>query len=102
MKSSSNPADRARKSYSTVLQRLQTPGTQTAIAAAMGVSESTISRMKTEQLEHLCLLLAHAGLKIVSIEKVCVDAEMYAALSCIASRAMADEETSRKLVWEDE
>lgn len=68
---SNTPPERARKAYLTVLQRLQEPGTATAVAAAMGVSESTVSRLKNEQMEVLCGMLAHLGLKVVPVEMQC-------------------------------
>lgn len=56
--------------HSMLLQRLQ--GDASSFAAAMGVSESTISRLKNEHAESLCTLMAHAGLKIVDQERTCV------------------------------
>ena len=99
---SATPTERARKTHSTVLQRMQEPGIQAAIAAAQGVSESTISRIKSDKLEDAILLLMHLGFKVVPEGKVCVDRSMYEALTTIASKAMADGAISRKLVWEDE
>jgi len=100
---STTPVERARKISSTVLQRVQRDASQIAIAAAIGVSESTVSRMLApDHLDKMSLLLAHAGLKVVPVERVCVDRQMYEAMSRIASRAMADEETAQRLVWEDE
>lgn len=56
--------------YSILLHRMQ--GSASSIAAAMGVSESTISRLKTEHAETLCQIMAHAGLKIVDVSRTCV------------------------------
>ena len=67
---SQTPDERARKMYSILLQRMQ--GSASAIAAAMGVSESTVSRLKTEHAETLCQIMAHAGLKIVDVTRTCV------------------------------
>ncbi len=85
---------------SMVLQRLQAPGTQTAIAAAMCVSESTVSRAKTEHLETLCQILAHAGLKIVPTEAKCFPADKVEALLTLARSHLASMETHESLVWE--
>lgn len=85
-----------------ILKRLQESGSQTVLANAMGVSESTISRLKTEQLEQFALVIAHLGLKVVDIEKVCVDREAYESMTYIASKAMSDKDISKKLIWEDE
>ena len=69
----------------------------------MGVSESTVSRMLApDHLDKLALLLAHAGLKVVPVERICVDPQMYEAMTRIASKAMADTETAQRLVWGDE
>jgi hypothetical protein len=98
-----SPAERARKISALVLQRAQRDATQVALAAAMGVSESTVSRMLApESLDKLALMLAHVGLKVVPLERVCVDRQMFDAMSCIASRAMADEAVAQRLTWEDE
>ena len=94
------PVERARKMVQTVLQRLQEPGTGVAISSAMGISESTLSRLKNEHLEPLAQLLAHAGFKIVGAERVCVDPQTYEALTHIASKAMADVQMTRQLLWE--
>lgn len=100
--SSSTPPERARKITSTVLQATQRDATQVAIAAAMGVSESTVSRLLSDHLDKLALVLAHAGLKVVPTDHVCVNRESYQALSHIASKAMANREIARQLIWEGE
>lgn len=96
------PAERARKMQSAILRKLQESGSQVALATAMGVSETTISRFKSEQLEQFCLILAHLGMKSVDASKVCVDREAYESMTYIASKAMADKDISKKLIWEDE
>lgn len=99
---SDTPERRASKAVRLVLQRLAAPGTASAIAVAIGESEATVSRLKTEHLERLCRVLAHAGLKVVPAEKVCVDRETYESVARIAARAMADEPTVRRLMWDDD
>jgi hypothetical protein len=94
------PHERARKAHSVVLQALQAPGTQAAIAVAMGVSESTVSRFKTEQLEQLCLVLACAGLKVVPVEMQCFPADKLQALLTLAKDHLAAIERPDQLVWE--
>lgn len=93
-----NATERARRMQSIVLSRLQSNGLATSIAAATGMSEGTISRLKNEHLDNLCALLAHAGLKIVEAECTVVDAETYRAIAHIATKAMADPQVSRWLV----
>lgn len=41
-----NPQERSRKINSTILRAMQGDGKQAALAVSMGVSDSTISRMK--------------------------------------------------------
>lgn len=96
------PAERARKTVAMVLRRVQRDASQVAIAAAMGASESTVSRLLSEHLEKFALVLSHAGLKVVPVDRVCVDRGMYEAMTRIASRAMQDAETAQRLVWEEE
>lgn len=45
---------------------------QVAIAAAMGVSESTVSRLKNEELEECIQFLYHAGWKVVPQDHRCI------------------------------
>ena len=74
------PTEIARKSQTLILQALQTEKRQTQIAAAMDCSQSTISRLKNEHLENFCLMLAHAGLKVVESDAPVVDEEKLKAL----------------------
>jgi len=100
--SSLSASDRSRKYVSLVLQAMQEPGRQVAAATVMGMSESTVSRLKNEHLQHFALLLAHVGLKIVPADRVCVSRETYEAMTHIATRAMSNADVARQLVWEDE
>jgi hypothetical protein len=97
---SPTPIERARKATSVILRAMQDPGRQVAIATAMGVSESTVSRMKNDQLEQFCLLLAHAGLKVVPIEMQCFPADKVQALLTLARDHLAAIERPDQLVWE--
>ncbi len=94
------PAERARKSHSLALQRLAAVG-QNTVAGEIGVSPPTVSRWVSEDLERACLILATIGLKVVPIERFCVDPTMYRAIATIAAGAMSSPETMQKLVWED-
>lgn len=81
--SSLNPADRARKTVQVVLQALaSTPAA--SIAAASGLTESTISRLKNEHLHSLAVILSHAGLKVVPADKQCFDPEYVKAIQTLA------------------
>lgn len=96
----STPSERARKAYLTVLQRLQDNGKQTAVATAMGVSESTISRFKNEQLETLCGVLSHLGLKVVPVEMQCFAPERVQALLTLSKAHLESIQQADQLSWE--
>lgn len=96
---SSSPPEIARKGVQLALQRLQEAGKAGAVAAAMGVSDSTVSRLKTERLEECVLLLAHLGLKVVPTDFKCVNPEAYAFLTSTHERVMR---TAPELIWDVE
>lgn len=64
----------ARKSQSTILQRLASIG-QKPVADALGLSEATVSRMKSEAVESFTAFLAVLGLKVVAAEHRCFSPE---------------------------
>lgn len=96
---STTPAERARKAVQLVLQRLKEPGTAVAAAAAMGVSEATISRLKNDHMEQVLTLLAHLGLKVVPFTFKCVDRESYDFLVRSHTRVM---EKAPELIWDQD
>lgn len=98
---SPSPLERARKVESTILQALSSPGTQAAIAVVLGLSESTISRMKNDHLGTFCAVLAHAGLKVVPAAYRCVDPEKMAALSMLLDAALR-KQSPVDLMWDDD
>lgn len=75
---------------------------QHAIAAAIGASEATVSRIKNERLEECLALLYAAGFKVVSQEKVCVSAEALQFMRQVTARVLADEKRASELFLEDE
>lgn len=81
-----------------VLQRLA-ESTQVAMSAAMGVSESTINRIKAERLEEVLSLISHLGLKVVPADYKCVDSAAYAFLTSTHERVMRH---APQLIWEIE
>lgn len=97
-----DPRARARKAAALVLQRVQRETTQAAIAAAMGVSEATISRALSEHLERMMLILAHAGIKCVPAELKCYPADEIQALITLARVRMQQVDKPDKLLWDDE
>lgn len=85
-----------------VLQRLQEPGMGVALAATLGVSESTVSRMKTDHLEGVLAFLYAAGFKLVAQGKVCVDAAELNMLRKAYVRAVQNEQLAAQLFGGDE
>jgi len=79
------------------LQALQEPGKASSVATAMGVSDSTISRIKTERMEEVLVVLAHLGLKVVPAEYKCVQPEAHAFLTQTFERVQA---RAPHLIWE--
>lgn len=96
---SKSPAETARKGVQLALQRLQEPAKAGAIATAMGISESTVSRIKTERLEEVITALAHLGLKVVPADFKCVNPEAYAFLTSTHERVMRE---APQLIWDIE
>lgn len=80
-----------REFLSTVLQRLASVGQRT-VAEGLGVSESTVSRMKEGELERLCRMLALLGLRLVPAEAKCHPPEYIQALKALAKIGLAAEE----------
>lgn len=93
------PTERARKAYSNVLRATQEPGTQRNVAQVLGVSETTVSRIKTEKLEDAVTLLYHLGFKVVSQDMKCYPADYVTALHTMARMQMQHSPT---LDWESE
>ena len=94
------PTERARKITCIVLQRVQRNATQVAIAAAMGVSEATLSRLLSDHLDKFAGVLAHAGLKVVPVEVQCFQPDKVAALLTLARDHLSAIERPEQLMWE--
>lgn len=69
-----SPLEKARKALAPVLQVLKNDGKQGQIATAMGVSDSTMSRLVNDHMEAVIAILYHAGFKVVSQEMRCYPA----------------------------
>ncbi|PAT31861.1 hypothetical protein CLI92_09185 [Vandammella animalimorsus] len=80
---------------------MQEPGSQVAIAASLGVSESTISRIKNEKLADCLALLYAVGLKVVDQDAVCIQPEALAFMRLTALRALANDEAAQQFFGED-
>lgn len=81
------PSERARKIVQIVLQRLS-ESRQSEIAAALGVSEATISRVKNDQIELLARILAQAGLHVVPVEACVVEKKVLESINVLLSTAL--------------
>ena len=96
---SRTPAEKARKAFASVLQSMQEVGTQRNVAQVLGVSEATVSRIKTEKLEDAMTLLYHLGFKVVNNEMKCYPADYVQALHTMARMQM--QTTAPILDWDD-
>jgi AraC-like DNA-binding protein len=85
---SCTPAERSRKAHAMALQALQDPGSQRTVAQVLGVSESTVSRIKTEKLEDAITLLCHLGFKVVPVGMRCYPEDYVQALHTMAKLQM--------------
>lgn len=85
---SSTPSEKARKAFASVLQSMQEVGTQRNVAQVLGVSEATVSRIKTEKLEDAITLLYHLGFKVVGGEMKCYPEDYVQALHTMARMQM--------------
>jgi hypothetical protein len=99
---STPPAERARAAHAAVLRSMEEPGTGRNLAQVLGVSETTVSRTKTEKLEDAITLLYHLGFKVVEASRVCVARDRYEAMVTIAGAAMSCPVTAKRLIWEDD
>lgn len=96
------PLERARDAHARVLTALQKPGTQAALAAVLGASEPTISRIKNERLEESIAFLYALGFKLVPQGKVCVDASEIQMLRRAYARVVQNEAVAAQLFGDDE
>lgn len=75
------------------------------LASAIGKDDSTVCRIRSEEakvtISDALRLIYAAGYKAVPIGKVCVDRSRYEAMVTIASAAMVDEQTARRLTWDE-
>jgi len=92
--------ERARKIVSTVLKATQREATQAGIASALGVSESTISRLLTDHLEKFAMTLACAGLRVVNSDMRCFPPDYVDALLLMAKQHLSTVQTVRTLEWD--
>lgn len=92
---------RARKTHSTILHALASAG-QKPVADALGKSEATISRLKSEDLETFAAFLTAIGMKVVPLDAHCYPAAHYNALRTLALEALARQSDGASLKFEDD
>ncbi|MBP6897326.1 MAG: hypothetical protein KBC94_23160 [Pseudacidovorax sp.] len=83
-----------------VARALAEPGRAAAVATLMGLSESTVSRIRNERVDEVLLFLAHLGLKVVPSDFQCVDQKTFGAFQVLWERAMSQTSAAR-LIFED-
>lgn len=93
------PAERGRKNESVILQCLASTG-QAELAKAMGVHESTVSRMKDGGITTFAAALAHLGLKVVPVGMQCFQPDYVDALKTLAELGIRQQ--APKLDWGNE
>jgi hypothetical protein len=73
---------------------------------AIGKDDTQTSRIRSNQLgatvPDVMRLLYAAGLKVVPVDRVCVDGATYQAMATIAAKAMGNAEIAQKLTWDDQ
>jgi len=99
IEASLTPQEKARKAHAKVLQAMQTPGKGGAVAVMLGVSDSTVSRMKTEHLEGALSLIYAMGFKVVPEGHKCIDATTYEFLTSKHAHVMR---VAPQLIWESD
>jgi hypothetical protein len=93
--------EQSRKNESVILRALASAG-QTHLADAMEVSESLISRMKSNgDLAKTAKMLAHLGLKVVPTAMVCFDPQYVEHLRALAKIGLNSPATAQVLDWEE-
>jgi hypothetical protein len=98
-KLSHEQAERSRKNYSVLLQRLASIG-GAPVARAMDCDEATISRLKPEKLVYLCDLIAVLDLKVVPTDARCFRERDIAAYLHMAKLHMEQIEGVHQLEWD--
>jgi len=93
--------ENARKYESLILQRLAKVG-QSACATAMDVSESTVSRLQSEQLPKIAILLETLELKVVPVDTKCYRPEDIEPYILIAKQHMASIKGAESLEYRGE
>lgn len=75
------------------------------LAREVGKDDTQMSRIRSNQLganvNDVVKMIYAAGMKVVSAEKICVDRARYEAMVSMVAAAMSDEQTVRRLTWDE-
>lgn len=76
------------------------------IARVLGKDDTAACKVRSGEracsVGDLAKLIPACGLKLVDKDKVCVDRKAYESMTFIASKAMANAETAKTLIWDEE
>lgn len=97
---SAEARETARKALAFLFQRLSSVG-QAGIADALGTSEATLSRIKNNDLETLCLIVALCGGKIVPSNVRCYRPQDIQPLLDLAKQRMDQLQTVDQLRFDE-
>lgn len=93
--------ERARKNRAAIFAGLSSVG-QVKVAERLGVAESTVSKMKGDELELAAKVMAVAGLKVVPESFRCVDPRYMDAILTLAGKQLDSLRQRPELIWEGE
>lgn len=96
---SRDPTETTRKGLALIFQRLASVG-QATLAERTGLSESTVSRWKSEQAEQCLRILSELGIKIVPAHAKCYEPKQMEAILALAKARLSQIETTEQLQWD--
>jgi hypothetical protein len=91
--------ERARKNLAAIFAGLSSVG-QVKVAERLGIVESTVSKMKGDELEKAAKVMAACGLKVVPEGYRCVDPRYMEAILTLAGKQLDSLRERPELVWE--
>lgn len=97
---SGKAAERARKNLASIFTGLSSVG-QVNVAAALGISESAVSKMKEDELSKAATVIAVCGLKIVPETFKCVEPRTMETLLELAGQRMDSLRRNPEALFED-
>lgn len=91
-----SPADgeKARVAHMRLLQAMAEPGTGRDLAQRLGTSDSTVSRIKTEALEHAVQLIYALGFKVERAGTKSIRREVYESMRLMAGEYLRSQDSA--------